>query len=1156
MKRILLVVLAMTLWFFIPQISASPGDTIVVQTIDFNTPVNPGWGAPREGWYEFPPAGSSFQKILMYYTLKCDASQSPACGEWDYLTYTFLYQHTDVYDSTLYFHPNYDVFGNAPDTLDFMNSQSWKYLPLWDYSNQTAPLKTYTLGQGAGSQQFPQTGNANDGKTIFLFKVSELQALLITAGNMTGMKIYINSGNEVFSKFTLRLANTSINGMTSSAIPFKDFTTVFSRSSLTINQPGWFYIPFSFPFHWDGISNLAVDLSYENHSGNTLQLASDDVGFSATAFSGDHENVLNFENWDHVELPVSPFSAINNEVTISCWIYGSPTQPQNDHLFEGLNSAGNRVVNVHLPWSDSRVYWDAGWANGGYDRIDELALPENFKNRWNHWAFTKNAVTGSMKMYLNGQLWFQGTAKNKPMNGITKFTVGSRGTLGNDGYYAGMIDDFCVWNVELSEMMIRDWMFRDINDTHPNFQNLVAYYKFNENEGLQTTDFSPNNLTAELIGSPQWTNYEGNGRVKNFSFSAVRPKFIIEKGPYQAANLDSTLVIDTIPKDVMMVVMYEDVLDPTLPTDTIYKWPSYYNNYVFDENGVAVDSTLVTPDGTIYRVDNPYYGVPFEIVNRFELGRYITPYGNGLSLGTGWTWVFDVTDYASLLHDSVHLTAGNFQELLDLKFMMIEGTPTRDVLSIQNIYTDVHGYANEEQHNLPPKTVFVPEQAAGARLKIRNTGHGFGGTSNCSEFCPRTNKILVNGEEKYTQYLWRNTCGQNPLFPQGGTWLFDRAEWCPGAEVKTWDFEITPWITPGDSVTLDYDLEPGYVWNGQGSWPYYFIESQFITYGAPNYAVDAEISDIVSPNSRHFYNRVNPVCSNPKIQVRNNGTTPVNSLRVSYGPVGGTMITFDWNGNLGFTESTEITLDPIDWGGWLSGNNKFVATITSINGSPDENTSNNSLTVPFEISPEWPNMFIFNLKTNHVAYQTHWEITDIEGTVLYQNGSLTNNTEYADTIELEQGCYNLRINDQGGDGLKFWYNMPPYGNGTAGWAKIYGLNNNLLFNFQADFGDYIQQAFSVGMSLDVHQNQDAGYIEVYPNPTSGVFRVSLKLNEAQDIEIRIHDVFGNQIETRHLADVQNDNVGINLGDQKDGFYICSIFTKQGVVTKKILLIKN
>ena len=71
----------------------------------------------------FPDDGTSYEKILMYYTLKCvpggaGGLQYP-CGEWDYLTYTFLYHPTGNYDSTLYEHPNFLVNNNAVESFDY-----------------------------------------------------------------------------------------------------------------------------------------------------------------------------------------------------------------------------------------------------------------------------------------------------------------------------------------------------------------------------------------------------------------------------------------------------------------------------------------------------------------------------------------------------------------------------------------------------------------------------------------------------------------------------------------------------------------------------------------------------------------------------------------------------------------------------------------------------------------------------------------------------------------------------------------------------------------------------------------------------------------------------------------------------------------------------
>jgi hypothetical protein len=285
--------------------------------------------------------------------------------------------------------------------------------------------------------------------------------------------------------------------------------------------------------------------------------------------------------------------------------------------------------------------------------------------------------------------------------------------------------------------------------------------------------------------------------------------------------------------------------------------------------------------------------------------------------------VYDLTDYAPLLRDSVHLSAGNWQELLDMKFRMIEGTPPREVLGIANIYTGTHGYADASQHNLPPVAVKIGTNASNARLKMRITGHGFGGTDNCSEFCPRNNTLQVNGHHAYDHYVWRNDCGMNPLYPQGGTWLSDRAEWCPGAEVRIKDFELSNFISPGDSLTIDYDLQPGYTWDGQGSWPYYAIESQLITYGKPNFRLDAAMEEVLSPRNEKFYNRFNPVCGRPLIAIKNNGSDTLTNFMIRFGPKGGRIQSFAWTGRLAFQDTARILLPAIDWADWTGGDNIF-----------------------------------------------------------------------------------------------------------------------------------------------------------------------------------------------------------------------------------------
>jgi len=61
----------------------------------------------------------------------------------------------------------------------------------------------------------------------------------------------------------------------------------------------------------------------------------------------------------------------------------------------------------------------------------------------------------------------------------------------------------------------------------------------------------------------------------------------------------------------------------------------------------------------------------------------------------------------------------------------------------------------------------------------------------------------VNGHE-YRNLLWRTDCWLNPCRPQGGTWKYDRAGWCPGALVRPWDVDITSLIPAGRALTVEY----------------------------------------------------------------------------------------------------------------------------------------------------------------------------------------------------------------------------------------------------------------------------------------------------------------------------------------------------------------
>ena len=100
-----------------------------------------------------------------------------------------------------------------------------------------------------------------------------------------------------------------------------------------------------------------------------------------------------------------PLPAISAGVTIEFWAFGADDLPRAASLFASGKDHDSRVLNIHLPWSDSCIYWDAGSEGKEFDRIQKTAQPGEYKGSWTHWAFVKDAAKGEMTIYRGNALW-------------------------------------------------------------------------------------------------------------------------------------------------------------------------------------------------------------------------------------------------------------------------------------------------------------------------------------------------------------------------------------------------------------------------------------------------------------------------------------------------------------------------------------------------------------------------------------------------------------------------------------------------------------------------------------------------------------------------------------------------------------------------------
>lgn len=557
------------------------------------------------------------------------------------------------------------------------------------------------------------------------------------------------------------------------------------------------------------------------------------------------------------------------------------------------------------------------------------------------------------------------------------------------------------------------------------------------------------------------------------------------------------------------------------------------NTGMIDSNISSIDTISLTP-----LVIDTNWNV-FEVFDPFELGRVITPYGNALSNDWTHTFVFDVTDYAPILKDSIIMRAfysgwsSGFSATV--KFAMIEGTPARNVVKLENAYRGSWGYRNSvdfETEHLPLKNFSLEPATQQVVYRTSITGHGFGNAQNCAEFCERDYYVDVDGQRRYTQAIWRDNCGLNPIWPQAGTWLYDRANWCPGDRSYVYDHDLTSFIN-GSNFDLNMDIEAYNIPTGQNG-ASYIIDAQLFQFEAPNFKHDVELVDIISPSADDEFGRMNPVCGKAVITIRNKGSEPLTSCTIEYGMHGAKWKTFNWTGDLKFLESEDVELPMDEPADWLSytGKMQFRAKVYWPNGKVDQNPHNEWHSTSFEAPATYPDEIRLLLKTNNAGSETFWSVNSIDGTVIASGDNLANSTNYTENISLAPGCYYFLVGDRDKDGLNFFGNN----DGTGSVTIRNNGGNFFIRSFNPNFGTEIREYFTVGYEIGIDEETIESFIDIYPNPAKDILNVQFHVNGNEDVKIALMDLSGRKIIDQKLSISDLHEHRIDLNGMARGMY--------------------
>ncbi len=1145
MQKLTLGILSL---FFVSQIMAqSPGDTVVVETFNYSQTYGINQWSPgiRDTIIDFPSDEEvSYEKILMLYNMRCkDANVSDfnnrdkGCGEWDASCNTYITDSTRV-DSVKSFISSHQISGFDGTDFEYTSTpvfDNYRYLEQSVELDSIISETSSIIGSGNLALSHPLNTSDYNGKSQYLFTAAELVSAGLTAGDIDAISLNVLNGLDTANFFRLRIKETTDTLLSTEFIQLSGFSEVYFHSTefSTGNQRIQFHTPFS----WDGTSNLILELSFNNESGSgDLEIEGEDSQQNYGLYSsGDRTNFFNGSNY----IESNNYKGISGSTnrTIEAWI---KTEGTNSEIVSwGVNSSSQK--------------WTFNTNNDGVIVVeiwggDVIGTTPVNDGEWHHVSCVLNGSNISQTtLYIDGVQESLSTVGNWSVNTNTVSGINMRTSRGvNNRYFDGNIDEVRVWSEALTQQEIKDWMHKSLDSTHPKYNYLESYYPLNEGTGNAITDHSLHTRHATVQYGALWEKIQGVNLFKEFNSTTERPNITFLQGNYNLSITQDT-VYDAILQTPTYVVKREIISqNGTMKDDSIhivsenYYWQPGYS-YYFNENGIAYDSIQISMDGTISPTELTYYK---RFPSKYEIMSFVTPYGLGLDLGEeGKTWTFDVTDYAPLLKGSKRMTierGGQWMEDMDIKFLYIVGTPPRDIIDIQQLWKPdgAHvSYSNIlSDRAFEPRDVMMNSTASYFKIRSTVTGHGQDG-----EFIPRDHYIDINGgTDEFLWTVWKD-CEENPIYPQGGTWIYDRAGWCPGMPSDVTEFDITPYVSSGVPANIDYGILSV---SGSSN---YIINNQLVSYGPINHNLDATVMDITGPSNKVEYLRTNSICSKPTVVIQNTGSTTLTSLTIEYWVNNAnTKESFNWTGNLDFLESEEVILPINDvWDATTSTGNIFHAEVKSPNGGTDEYTQNNIYHSPFTIPDVVPADFYIRFRTNSAAGESRYELLDWGGNSLFVRNGMANNTTYKDTFNLPLGCYTLKVTDTDGDGINFWANSD--GIGSVRFGKIGG---GTVKSFEGDFGGSITYQFTIDYPLKYEDLNVSSNIEMYPNPAKD--KVNLKGKGIENGTVNLYNSIGQEVKTEKTT-INQHELELNISDLPSGIYMININSEGRQFSEKLII---
>ena len=186
--------------------------------------------------------------------------------------------------------------------------------------------------------------------------------------------------------------------------------------------------------------------------------------------------------------------------TFMAWIYRQAGLTATKTILDyGRNTGYDR--NTFMVNGSGYLSYLSGGTNSGIT-ASEASVPEEV---WVHVAFVWDG--DSAFLYQDGvKVGSKAITGPTTINGYTDLRIGRR--VGGTNLWKGMMDDVSIWDVALTQQEVIDYAC--ISDPYT-YENLAAYYTFNDGTGMTLTDLVAGNngtLIDYGTGLPVWVDHD------------------------------------------------------------------------------------------------------------------------------------------------------------------------------------------------------------------------------------------------------------------------------------------------------------------------------------------------------------------------------------------------------------------------------------------------------------------------------------------------------------------------------------------------------------------------------------------------------------------------------------------------------------------------